>query len=348
MTRYDGLMTEISKEFGIRQGKTETEINWKARILYSLLGRMSYASLSDHWESDSPDPDGQESISIQHFKKRVLSLLDSYLELYPELAPVFICNRQELCTEIYDIYLKTGCIYHTPYRTSPAILSAATHKNIQFERGTALNHHVCISGLGTYLQNQTPLSDAHFYSSVHEMFRLQPKPLPILWSDIISHAQWHPFRVSEDTVYFPSKPPFYDWRRDLVRELDISLARMGSQGGYLYFLCRKEGKEILGSQLPQWLIHDPHFGAASHRLVSNAYLAAYSCLPPIQYHLDGAIVSVQFRYLLPPAENYWVKLYSWPQAYSHFPSDFKRFFDISVFGAVKDILEQLGYQFMEV
>ena len=52
MKKYNGLLAEIAREFHIEQGEAESMERWKARIVYSLLGRMAYASLYDHLEEN--------------------------------------------------------------------------------------------------------------------------------------------------------------------------------------------------------------------------------------------------------------------------------------------------------
>ena len=83
MKKYNGLLAEIAREFHIEQGEAESMERWKARIVYSLLGRMAYASLYDHLEENEELPEDQ-SISVAHFKRRISTLLDTYLRLYPE------------------------------------------------------------------------------------------------------------------------------------------------------------------------------------------------------------------------------------------------------------------------
>ena len=120
MKKYNGLLAEIAREFHIEQGKTESGERWKARIIYSLLGRMAYASLNDHLEENEELPEDQ-SISVTHFKRRISTLLDTYLHLYPEIRSTFPPESAELYGEIYDVYLKTSIIYTTQ---SPRDISA--------------------------------------------------------------------------------------------------------------------------------------------------------------------------------------------------------------------------------
>ena len=147
MKKYNGLLAEIAREFHIEQGEAESMERWKARIVYSLLGRMAYASLYDHLEEDEELPE-DKSVSVSHFKRRISTLLDTYLRLYPEIRSTFPPESNELYGEIYDVYLKTGYMYHTPYQISPAAPSAACQGDVQFERGMALDREQFMSGLG--------------------------------------------------------------------------------------------------------------------------------------------------------------------------------------------------------
>lgn len=101
MNQYNRLLGRIADEFHVFQGKTETEVAWKSRIIYSLLGRMGYASLWDIREDLQP-------VSVVHFKNRIESILESYLEMYPELRLFYPDDISELSNEIYNIFLCTG------------------------------------------------------------------------------------------------------------------------------------------------------------------------------------------------------------------------------------------------
>ncbi len=68
MKQYTGLLRNIASELNISRGSTESEDSWKARVIYSVLGRMAYASLWDVTEDLQP-------VSIAHVKKRIHKLL---------------------------------------------------------------------------------------------------------------------------------------------------------------------------------------------------------------------------------------------------------------------------------
>ena len=67
MNKYHGLLEKIAGELHIECGEKESIENWKARIVYSLLGRMAYASLIDRLEEDEIAVESNEPVSITHF-----------------------------------------------------------------------------------------------------------------------------------------------------------------------------------------------------------------------------------------------------------------------------------------
>lgn len=78
MYSYSNLLEEISQNYHIPKGKTENELDWKARIIYSICGMMAYTSL---WDYDDEGP-----ISNIHIKKRIKNILSAYKEIYPEVS----------------------------------------------------------------------------------------------------------------------------------------------------------------------------------------------------------------------------------------------------------------------
>ena len=115
MNKYKNFLKQVAEDFHVEQGKTETAENFKARIIYSAICRLSYASLWDN-SADS-------TISVRHFKDKIDELLKIYLELYPEVK-----ISENLSAEIYDLYLKTGNFYHKSHRISAPIFSVSSKK----------------------------------------------------------------------------------------------------------------------------------------------------------------------------------------------------------------------------
>lgn len=333
MNQYNRLLGRIADEFHICQGKKEADECWKARVVYSLLGRMGYASLWDIREDFEP-------ISVVHFKNRIESVLESYLEMYPELCLFFPQSVSELSTEIYNIFLDTGQMYHSSYRLAPAAKSVSEKNGIYFMRGMPLNRKQYISGIGSY----SFLEDEPDVIKSEDMFQLQKNTLVEQWEYSVSHAKWYPLDAKSGIEYLCIKPPStYNYWIEKPNILGtVSLARIGLPGNKIYYLYKVESGKLLGSQLPRWMGIDNHY-----RVLSNACLASVGNLPASTYHVDGNVVQLRIHYLLPPKELNLIKLYSWPESFVDLPDDFFRIFDIQVFFAVKSILEPIGYTFIE-
>ena len=334
MKKYNSLLSHISYEFNIQRGNNEEEHEWKCRIIYSLLGRMAYASLWDVQED-------METTSITHFKKRIEKTLGSYMEMYPEIEGKFKYGVKELCEEIYNIFLCTGQMYHSSYRITPAIPSICECHSLYFIRGSELDLSCEISGLGTY---HTVNQNYHTYSDLKEMFQLKREPLKIQWQDLVAKVRWNDSPLPIGVEYLCTKPPFNRgyWENNPNQSGIISMARMGEQGNYIYYLYRYEDDTALSYQLPKWRVDEYNY-----RSISNSCLAFLGTLPDIQYYMDGKIVHLKIKYLLPPEEMNFIKLYSWPTSYLGLPHDFNRVCNTNVFEVIKVVLESIGYQFVE-
>lgn len=333
MKKYCGLIGTIADEFHISKGAAEREESWKARVVYSLLGKMGYASLWDIQEDLQP-------ASIIHFKKRIAKLTKSYLEMYPEIHQFYSDDTEELCNEIYHIFLSTGNVYHSPDRIVPAAECISEAGGVYFMRGVPLDREQYLSGIGSYFFDVGDTSSLQ----VKEMYQLQESTLTEQWEYLISHAKWRPIVVETKVEYHRTKPPFnYGYWVDIPDKTgEISLARTGSFGNWTYYLYKIENERLMGSQLPEWMVAE-----GNYRTVSNGYLSAKNVLPATIYHIDGKIAQVHINYLFPPAELNLVKLYSWPKSYAGLPHDFNRIFELPVFYAIKNVLESIGYQFKE-
>lgn len=139
------IIHEIADTYRIGKGKQESQRDYYARIVYSVCGLMAYTSLLD-------DPqDDQSAISKIHLKRRIKAILDSYLDLYPELVAIFNPAKQDLAEIIFDSYLETGLIYNSPYRLAQSNqMSTSFSSLITFERGIAPDAIQAVSGLGFY------------------------------------------------------------------------------------------------------------------------------------------------------------------------------------------------------
>lgn len=336
MHKYNDLLSKIFKEMNIRKGSTESENNWKARIVYSAIGQMALASLHDVQEDSD---DGQ--VSITHFKRRIENLYDSYLSMYPELKSFFMIEADELSQNIYDIFLNAGCIYHSPNRITASIYQVVESGQVLFIRGSALNQRVFRSGLGAYLPSRNISSSIN----VAKMFGLQEVTLLDYWKSVVSKISWSESRFTAKVEYLRTESPFNEkYFKDYPdKDGRISLLRTGMPGSYIYFFYKFCDDTLLNMQVPSWLTDN--YG---YRLLSNSCLHFLGCLPPATYQVYQDIVLLRLGYLYPPAELNLIRLYSWPERFNKSPFDqFAYILALPVFISIKGELERLGYKFVE-
>ena len=332
MKQYNGLLTQIALELDIKTHSLESELDYKSRIIYSALGAIGYASLLDCQE----DTDAN---SIVHFKRRIRDALWSYIDLYPALRSVFTCDWESICNELYDIFIATGQVYHTPNWLSLAAPCCSQNNDLTFIRGASPDYFCSFSGIGRYTKHSTSTFPA---VSVNEMFALPSQSLSEQWTAVLRNCKWAKLRDEAIVEYHRLTPPFHRgyWTNIPQKKNSITLARTGLPGSRIYYLCQIDNGQQVFSQLPSWLTDD--YG---YRTISTCCLHTAGTLPPINYQINGELVTLHFSYLLPPPELNFMRLYSWPTSYAEFPHNFHRTMDLSVFTAFQSILEAIGYQF---
>lgn len=337
MMKYANLLEEIASSLNIQKGINESEIEHTKRVVYSALGKLSLASL---WDSR----DENEDISITHFKNRIGQLAKAYSCMYPELKADLLHNFNDISKEIYEIYLSTGYIYHSPHRISPATWTNAKYHNLVFHRGQPINQNLHMSGLGFYRlcgESDEPMN------KLLSMFCLADRIYYDYWVQVTESAQWSAFHGESQYMieYLRTRPSFQQgyWINRPDRKQNSSMLRVGENGLKLYYLYRYENEKLLTSQLPEWMIQEGRY-----RELAAGCLSSLGTLPASKYQIDGHIVHIQFGYLLPPCELNFVKLYSWPENFGNISSGFSRVMDKKVFLLTKEILEQTGFTFVEV
>ena len=330
MKKYDGLLLTISQQYHISKGEHETEDEWKIRLIYTICGMMAYASLWD---------DAEEPVSIVHLKRRIRSQLANYQLMYPELSGSLPHVSEELEAEVANQFLCAGVVYHRPNRISPSMKHEEAFGSILFQRGIALNRISRASGIGFYSKHNMAANSG----GIKAMFGLEQENLRALWHTTLSAASWAPTSLPEyGTEYLRLNPPFSHgyWENKMDTTGTASILRTGMQGSQVYYLYRCSNSILEVSPLPQWQVESHNY-----RLLACACISAYGTLPPIECTHDGALVHLHMKYLLPPHELEFLKLYSWPETCTSLPCDFRRKLSAEVFWAIKGILSEAGYEF---
>lgn len=334
MNKYDNLLLRIASTLNIKQGISENEANYKSRLIYSAVSRIGYASLWDKLEDEVP-------VSIEHFRLRIENTLDSYMKMYPEIRGMFNGEYKKISETMYNIFLDTGNIYHSPKRIAPLKSRQASYHGIEFLRGTSLSENNSISGIGTYTTTSNIDDNA---DSVLDMFDLTKHKITDYWQHYLEQAVFTQLQNDVKFEYLKTVPPILHgyWNDRPDKNGEVSMMRTVNQGTRIYYFYKSENNIIKASQIPYWLSEEKRY-----LYLTNGCLACKGVLPSITYRYDGAISYLQVGYLLPPSEQNMIMLYSWPLIFSNSESPFSRIIDTKVLKTIIKLFKPMGFTFKE-
>lgn len=328
MNSLNELIQTISKQYGIKRGDVETDVSYFCRIVYSVAGIMGYASLYDETETE-------EDNTVKHFKACVTNTVQCYINTIPEIE--FI-HSKEISDEIYSVLLNAGALYHSDYRCAPARKNLAKRGNMTFIRGASIDDVFFLSGVGTYRCGDNSITGD---TDVRGMFMLQNQKIDQKWRSIYDRMKFKKADIPED-MEFLRTDGYYNrgyWKTKPEDNI-YSISRVGGVNG-TYYIYNYTDVFIIAP------IEKRYVENYRYRSLANGILKQNKTLPPALVKRDGDIVRLKIQYLYPPRELNMMKLYSWPVRYNFFPNDFERIFSSNVFSSIKEIMEELGYEFME-
>lgn len=334
----DMLLSELEKQLNIPCDK---DIKWLSRAIYSVAGRMALASLWDRTENGA----GRPGVSPQHFKRRIVDNFQDYADIFPEAAPLFPSSREDLAAltnDIYDTYLRTGHIYHSAYTLAPCAPAEAEGCGVRLCRGAAPEEGRYMSGLGLYVRTASVRTDR----TPAELFRLPTEPLDRILETAESGSGWTDVSEFPDgTEFLRVKPPYTRgyWQSRPTSDGQVSLARWGDIDKQ-YMLYRTQGGETVRRMLPSWWFRDALAeGSGGYLRMAAAVLHRRGTLPAIRVWRDDPGCRIRLDYLLPPEEQAFFKLYSWPSRMTGAGRDFDRIMMAPIYPIFRAHLESIGY-----
>lgn len=348
------LLKRLIKSIGEKLDIPQQDDNWICQVVYSLAGKMALASLWDCCEDGA-------SVSITHFKDRVSDIIDAYTSIYHEqIGSELAQGKKDLCDEIYTCYLRTGFFYHSPQKLSPAVLVTAKCGSLTLYRGSMPYSTLSMSGLGFYSTHSPDWSQASDDRNVADIFGLQKQSFES-YLEALSEGEWTPINWPENTEFLRLAPPFTKgyWTNDEpCKDGVISLARYGNHKK-IFVLYRYANGIYYNKAIPDWQLRDYASDDANsngeYLRIAIALLKHRGTLPEIKAKECGKFVNVALGYRLPPSEENFFKLYSWPLVYNLSSGSsqgfkwqvFKRKMSKPIYTLFKHELESIGYHFME-
>lgn len=252
--------------------------------------------------------------------------------------------------EIYHIYLRSGFFYHSAYRISPAVPSFATYNNLTICRGSSPDAQLFMSGLGYYSRQKSSAD-----KSIAEVFGLQNQGLEDYLGGLLGDGEWVPIDWPDSAEFMYLGPSFRlgYWKQTPDKDGRISLARYG-EPSKVYAFYRYCNGQYQQKAIPAWKTQDfSHSYPGSygeHARIMSALLKSYDMLPPVRVSSAGDLVDIKIGYRLPPSEEDFFKLYSWPVRYNfpiRSPQIFTRRMAKEVYPVFRHVLESIGYCFAE-
>lgn len=334
------LLNSISKELNIPK---TNDNEWVCQIVYSVAGKMALASLWDHAEDS-------ETISIQHFKDRMKQIFDAYRNLIPQTQYMLPENTSNLLDDIYTTYRRSGYLYHSIYQVSSCISSTATYQGLLLHRGFSPDSKLFMSGLGFY-----NIQKIHTENTIANMFSLQQQSFDTYLQELLENDEWNSATFPDNAEYLRLDPPFKRgyWKQEPDKDGRVSLVRYG-EPNKIYQFYRYYGNQYWQKSIPTWRLQDFFSDNPTdwgeYRRIATALLMKYGTLPPIAVKRDHDLCEINIGYRLPPSEESFFKLYSWPIRYDFSakePQVFRRKMSIQVYPMFKHELEAMGYCFAE-
>ena len=237
----------IAKELNIGKDKSEKDVEWYRRVVYSAVGRMALATL---WNEND-----KGEISVRSLKRTTYELLKAYESIVPEINST--SNYGEctvmLCDSILSTMESAGFFYHRAdyYRIEKT-------KNIKmgivnFCRGIYATESCYMSGLGAYTKAaNAEENEGTFLSLEKPQFVLQK---------LIESASWRECDFEKEKVeYLKMEEPFEKgyWTGQPNFQFQYSLARINERDAFLqtYYLVRNTSDGMKAAELPTWVSED--------------------------------------------------------------------------------------------
>jgi len=259
-------------------------------------------------------------------------------------------NWEETIKEILELYVSSGYFYHRPHWLAPACRRSVAIGSVVFERGTFWNGFV--SGLGGWRQATTEET----YSETLDALGLQKPSFASLFDEIQYTFKSENKFIQEQAEYLRVEPQNEKWGcywlNQPTRDGEISLGRYGKFGLQRYFLYRASKKTMEIQCLPEWRVNPKwsrqKYGSREYIRIALAILSNRKTIPQITAKVGETIVTIDLGYLLPPEEEAFFKLYSWPTNFRTIGENFKRVTVPPVYRELKKHWECLGLVVKEI
>lgn len=340
---YEKKLDKIAQELNIYPFVNESDELMKARLFYSVAGRWALACL---WDDEL-----QNTVSSESVSNTIWNCLKAFTQMSPEISQQFQnVNLWDIVKKIDHQYRQTGYFYEKAYRIGAPAFVQATTDGCCFLRGIPPGFSCKMSGLGPYCIGENIETET---LPLEVMFHCLPFPIRPWWERFQSRQifnvvkEWHSFEFLQKDIHIGTKW----WKSQPDTDGAVSLTRTNSVLSREYHLyCFSNGVMQMSETLPVW--QTGHF---EYCRIAAAVMLENGTPPLIQTQDIGGAKKIQLHYLLPPPEQNFFELYSWPSDFRKLDCDDSNKMNVKVdrimageaYPAFRKIASQLGYHFME-
>lgn len=325
------IINEMSTQLNIRKGTNELESSWHQRVLYSSIGLNMLAATYDYDDDSLFNSEyNKNSISMQHILKRGMQLSEVYNAI-GELK-----TEKDILENIRELYIKTGYMLHRNNRLTYPLTVYAKVEQVYLTRGQLPWTVTGMSGLGTYMKemNIGTLKD------LTDMFHIEKHDIKKWYHAFESGISWcnidilpnevEYINITENTTigYWVTNPP----------RKGVTVCRDKRNGERVYKLLRIFDT-VESYTLPSWRVDN-----GEYLRIALALRIKADQTPVLTVKRDDKIAVLFFGYLLPPAEQNFVELYSWP---TEKKSRWERIVSIQLLPVFIDLFKRMGYDIRE-
>lgn len=328
--RVERLASEIASDLQMERDSHEKTSDWYSRVSYSALGRIALASLWDITD------DQVDSISTDYFKQNIEKHVVAFNHLF-ELN----FYRERVSSVLLKIYLQGGLMYQKGNRLVPSMGKKIIFKNIELIRTSALNKNPKMSGFGFYRDvkvgnNKTDIDDVMKFCGITN------NSLEQIYKDLEVQADWSQVgQYKKKLRFLDENSQELEWSRSTNEQKssphEFSLLK-NSKGNYqLYFM---DGEKIYISSLALSLYNN------SARKLADSIMQHEGKLPKIKYVINKKFAKVKLVRELPPREQLFFNMYSWPT--DSMLEKKRGMMTIEIFLVFHKMMKRLGYKFSRV
>lgn len=339
----DAVFESMAEDLNIRKGVEESRLSWKCRIAYSVAAKRGLDALWDNEDGEGKDV----TAPLAHITHTIKQVFVAFHALCPDIESViqsftrqYLRPDENLGEALSGLLQRGGCFYHSPYRVAPTSFFQAQLAEITCLRGLSPGAARFVSGAGMYMES----SGGGQPEDIMQMYCLQ-KIMSDSDLDRLKNSLPEELRVDMGGWEFLNLSPSRKRGEYWKSQPDIgvcSLARTQRAGENIYMLYQHDGKDFLCRRLPEYWCSGTHYLTLAAALLSQKKM-----LPSIFVKDDGQLIFVRLGYLLPPAEEIFFHLYSWPDIVRKKNPKFVRIMARPVYEAFHSLMTHLGYTFLE-